>query len=333
MTEKLKQAAPQIWEAIKKSNNILLHCHPGPDGDSVGGSLAFYHLLKSLGKKPTLIAGDSSIPAGLAKLPGADQIIGKDYSQINIADFDTFIILDSSSPQMISKKSEVVFPEGLQTVVIDHHSSNKGFGKINLVDESYIATCQMIYDLFELWSIKITPDIAVCLMVGIYVDSGGFAYPKTTTDTFQVAAKLSWINPDYTQAIFELDNNNSSSKIYFQGLALSSVETFFDKRLALSAVSLSQMKEKGIDPHNLEKSEIANALKSVVGWEIGVSLIEREENVVDISLRTRDPKKYDLAKIASSLGGGGHAAAAGATLKQPFLEAKKLLVDRLSALF
>lgn len=333
MTEKVTQAAPQIWEAIKKSNNILLHCHPGPDGDSVGGSLAFYHLLKSLGKNPTIIGGDSPIPLGLSKLPGADQIVAKNYFQINIADFDTFIILDSSSPQMISKKGEVVFPQDLQTIVIDHHSSNKGFGKINLIDDSYIATCQIIYELFEAWNIPVTSDMATCLMLGIYVDSGGFAYPKTTTETFQAAAKLAWINPDYTKALFELDNNNSPSKIYFQGLALSSIETFFSNKLALSAVSLARMKEKGIDPYNIEKSEIANSLKSVITWEIGVSLVEREENVVDLSLRTRDPQKYNLGKIAQSLGGGGHAAAAGATLNLPFQEAKKLLIDRLSALF
>ncbi len=333
MTEKVTRKAPQIWEAIGKSNNILLHCHPGPDGDSVGSSLAFYHLLKSLGKQPTLIAGDSPIPAGLSKLPGADQIVCKSYFQINIGDFDTFIILDSSSPQMISKKGEIVFSENLQTIVIDHHSSNKGFGKINLVDDSYIATCQLVYDLFGLWKMQITPEIATCLMVGIFVDSGGFAYPKTTSETFQVAAKLAWINPDYTKTIFELDNNNSASKIYFQGLALSLVETLFNDKVALSAVSLAQMKEKGIDPHNLEKSEIANSLKSVIGWEIGVSLVEREKDVIDISLRTRDPQKYDLAKIALSLGGGGHSAAAGATLNLPFLEAKKLLIDRLSPLF
>ena len=116
--------------------------------------------------------------------------------------YDLFIILDSSSPDMISKKGEVVFPESMQTIVIDHHKSNQHFGQINLVDDSYIATCQMLYDLFKEWQILITPDMAVCLMVGIYVDSGGFRYARTTEETFRAGADLARLNPEFTQVLF-----------------------------------------------------------------------------------------------------------------------------------
>ena len=61
ITADIKAAAPQILAEIGRAQNILLHLHPGPDEDSVGGALAMYHVLKGMGKNPTLIKGDSSL--------------------------------------------------------------------------------------------------------------------------------------------------------------------------------------------------------------------------------------------------------------------------------
>jgi phosphoesterase RecJ-like protein len=60
----------QTWQEILKHQNFLLHLHVGPDGDSVGSSLAMYHTLKDLNKNVTLISGDSSFPQNLKCYPG-----------------------------------------------------------------------------------------------------------------------------------------------------------------------------------------------------------------------------------------------------------------------
>ena len=63
MSDQIKKLAPVIWSEIQKANKILLHCHPNPDRDSVGGVLAMKHALISLGKKVTIIWGDSTPPS------------------------------------------------------------------------------------------------------------------------------------------------------------------------------------------------------------------------------------------------------------------------------
>lgn len=332
MTDKVKTMAPLIWEEIKKSKNILLHCHPSPDPDSVGSALAMMHILNALGKKVTVILGDSTPPSSLKVLPGSEKIEQINFFQVDLSKFDTFIILDTSSPEQVSKKGPVVFPDSLNTIIIDHHKSNKEFAKTNLVDVNYPATCQIIYDLLKEWKLEITPDTALCLFTGIYTDTGGFQYKPADSSTFLAAAELVKINPDFSQAIFELENNNEPGQILYKGLALSSIELYFNKQLAMSAVPYEELQKKGIKTSDTEKAEISNTLKSVIGWEIGCAFSETEKSRINISLRTRG--KYDVAKIASALpGGGGHFAAAGATLFMPYEEAKKLFLDTVQKIY
>ncbi|KKU92138.1 MAG: Phosphoesterase RecJ domain protein [Microgenomates group bacterium GW2011_GWA1_48_10] len=333
MTDKVKQMAPVIWEEIQKANNILLHCHPNPDADSIGSVLAMMHFLKSLGKNVTAIIGDSEKPTNLDFLPGFDQIEPKNYFQIDNSKFDLFLILDSSSLDQISKKSEMIFPQKLRTVVVDHHSSNREFGQVNLVDTSYGSLAEMIYDLFKLWHVQISPQMAICLFLGIYTDTG-FRYPRTTSDTFAAASELAKIYPDFPEAIFKLENSEEPERIKFIGLALSSVETYFNNNVAIAAVSFDQMEKLGIKARHTEKTDIPNYLKSVKGWNIGIKMNEVEVGKVSVSFRTRDASRWDVAKIATATGsGGGHPAAAGATIKKPLAEAKTFLLETIEKVY
>jgi len=322
----LSSLSSKIIRQIKSSRRILLHLHPAPDGDSLGSALAFWHFLMSLKKEVVLIKGDSELPQDFACLPGFDQISPINFFDLDLPKFDLFISLDSSDLNQISKLSPVVFPSHLATINIDHHSTNTRFAQINLVDTSSPATSQILYLLFKRWRVKITKNIAINLFVGLYTDTG-FKYYRTTSTTFRIASKLVKICPSFTDYIFQIENNNRPEQLKFQGLALLSIETYFSNRLALSVVSFKTLQQYKISPHDTEKSGISNILKSVTGWEIGASLIEVQPELCCLSLRTRDPKVFDVSIIASLLGGGGHTAAAGATLYLPLNQARKHLLQ------
>ncbi|MFA5024912.1 MAG: bifunctional oligoribonuclease/PAP phosphatase NrnA [Candidatus Shapirobacteria bacterium] len=323
----------QIKSVIDESPRILLHLHPGPDADSVGSALSFFHYLKSLGKEVTLISGDSNLSPSLMTLPGAEFITPKNYFDLSLKDFDLFIILDSSEVRQISKLDKIVFPESLKTIVIDHHTSNEGFGQINLIDGSSPATCQIVYELFEELKIKITPTIATCLFAGIYADTGGFKYNSTSSKTFAICAKLTKISPDFSQTIFNLENNDRPERLKLLGLHLNHVETYFDNRIAFSAISQALIRKSNFNADDSVNSEVANTLKSVVGWEVGISMIEAGKNRVKVSFRTRDPKLFDVSAIAVATGfGGGHMAAAGALIPMSLSKAKRLIIRTIARL-
>jgi bifunctional oligoribonuclease and PAP phosphatase NrnA len=326
-----KKTVSQISEVIKKSKNILLHLHPGPDGDSLGSALSFYHVLKNLKKNVTIISGDSEPQKSFSVLPGFDQIVNKNFFQVDLENFDLFIILDSASPEQISKIGPVIFPKNLKTIDIDHHILKNKFADINLSIPDAPATCQILAQLYKKLNIKLTPEIAVCLFVGIYTDTGGFKYNKVTSETFSILSDLAKINPDFSKTIFEIENNDSPSRLKLLSIMLGSIKTHFSDHVAVASLSYKELKKNKLTGGMAENLNVANTLKAVTGWDIGVSMIEYQPKKVKVSLRTRDAEKYDLNLIASNTGaGGGHKAAAGATINKPLKYAKKFLLKIIS---
>lgn len=334
MSEKVKQLAPVIWEEIQKADKILLHCHPSPDLDGIGSSLALYLMLKNLGKDATIIYGDSKKKSQYEFLPSYNEVLEKTFAEIKPENFDLFISCDSGNLEQISNQTPVIFPQNLRVINIDHHKTNSEYGQINLVDTDSPAAAELIYQLMIEWKTKISAEIALCLFLGIYTDTGGFKYPKTSPDTFLYASQLVKMAPNFAKVVFQLENSLEPQQIAYLSLALNSLEHYFSHKVVISAVSYEKLKAAGIEAKHTEKMEVANLLKSVTGWEIGIALTETEPKSCNISLRTRDSQKYPLSKLAKIVNGGGHPAAAGGRIiKLPFDQAKKLLLEKIAEVY
>jgi len=189
-SEIIEKMAPIILEEVKKANKILLHCHPSPDPDSVGSALAMRFALEQLGKKVTVIKGDSDLSKGFMHFPGAKDIVLKNFSEIDPTKYDLFIVLDSSTLDRISGLVDVSSFGEIKLINIDHHVSNTGFGYINMIVSDYPATAQILYDLFLKWGIEINDNIATNLFIGIYTDTGGLKYRNVSRRTYDIMADL-----------------------------------------------------------------------------------------------------------------------------------------------
>jgi phosphoesterase RecJ-like protein len=323
----------EIYAEITKASSILMHCHPNSDGDSLGSTLALAHTLTALGKKVTVIEGDTPLPKYLSFLPGYETIVRKNYFDLTLSDYDLFLILDAASLLQISRIQPIVFPEHLRTVVIDHHQTNPAFAELNFIDSSYPATAQMVYDLIKAWNLPLTHDSALCLFIGIYTDTGGFQYSATTDKTFNAAAELVHYASDFTKSLFELNNSSTEGRLKFEAQMLASIEHWFNNKVAVAGISYETIQKEGIKTEDAEAGTFANKVKSVPGWDLGITLVEYAPNEIKLSFRTRDQATYDVSKIASSLGGGGHKGAAGAYLKLSLLEAHQKLKETLPEVY
>lgn len=337
LTDTQKETAKEIFDhlQLESTKSILLHCHPNPDPDSLGSTLAMKFALESIGKRVTLIAGDSKTPSAFMHFPGASQIIPKNYFEINLSDFDTFIILDSGSSSMISRKGPVLFPPTnnptLKTIVIDHHASNTGFGDINIVATQYVSTTEILFDLFQEWSIPLIRGIAINLYVGLFTDGGGFRYDRITDHSFYMAGVLYASSPDVMKVVEILENNTSSKSVDFLALALTQKKIYdigvknlngVDKgSYVICYVSFEDIQRLGLTPDDYAGNSLATQVcKAVVGWNVVALLIETKPGEVKCSFRTRDQIEFDVSRVALALGGGGHKAASGATILKPIDE-------------
>lgn len=322
-----QEISNQILEEIKKAENILLHLHVNFDPDSIGSVLGLYHgILKIIpDKKITIISGDNKSLNTLNFLPGSENILLKSYHDINSVEFDLFLILDSAEKHMIGNNSEIIFPSNLKTIIIDHHKTNPKFADINLIDHNASSASEIIFYLLKSWNCEIDEKIAQCLYLGIYGDTGGFSYTNTTTKTMEAVLELVKKYPNFPELIDKLRNNQPKERIYFDAMALSNVETFFEDKVALTKVSYNQMKEKGITKEHISASFIPNILTSVKEWKIGIILKEIEPNQVSVSLRSKGD--IDVSKIAQELGGGGHKNASGIFLENSLEDAKEKVLN------
>lgn len=332
-TARIKELAPVILQEIRKASSILLHCHPSPDPDSLGSVLAMKEALEQLGKKVTAIRGDSAIPEGFSHFPGVETVVPKNFFDINPADFDLFIVLDSGGTNMISRYKPVELPLAIRSVVVDHHRTNPGYADVNLIEPSYPATSQILFDLFEMWQVKVTPDMARNLFAGIYADTGGFKYEGTTERTFATAGKLAAIAPDFPETISLMENSNTPAFLAFMALALGSIEVLLDGRLGLSVIPHAALREKGIPLPDVRTDAVSPLLRSVRQWKIAGILIELEPGKTKMSFRSGAAEAVDVSKLAAAFGGGGHAAAAGATVDRPIAEAKAAVVAKAKELY
>lgn len=358
LTEEQKLTAKQIFDHLTRADtkSILLHCHPNPDPDSLGSVLAMKFAIERLAKivgkskgvetdiKVTVIAGDSKIPSAFMHFPGALDIVAQNYFEINIAEFDTFLVLDSGSPSMISRKAPVVFPPqtnlNLKTIVIDHHATNEGYGDINIVANQYVSTTEIVFDLLQEWSVLagldsphalLAKEIATNLYVGLFTDGGGFRYDRISDHSFYMAGILYSYNPEILKVVEVLENSSSPKSVDFLGLALTqkkvcnigtNTSTGKDKgSFVISYVSHEDVLSFGLTPDDWGANIATHVIKAVVGWNVTVMLIEENPGEVKCSFRTRDQVEFDVSKVAVALGGGGHKAAAGAVVKMPISEA------------
>ncbi|MDD5165378.1 MAG: DHH family phosphoesterase [Candidatus Pacebacteria bacterium] len=329
----IREQAPLILAEIQKAKNILFHCHPSPDPDSVCSALAMKLACEQLGKKVTVIRGDAALLSdGFSLFPGIESVVGKNFNEVDLPEFDLFIALDSGSPDRVSAKNPPIFPLSIRSINIDHHKSNTQFADINLV-EMCTSTTVILYQLFLLWGIEITHGIALNLFMGLYTDSGGLKYHPVDYRVFQIATALVKTAPDFVDVIFHMENSQNKQAIYFEKIALNSIETFLSENIVMTSISLKQIQENGIAIDSIH-TDIPNKLKSVIGWNVGMILVEREPGIVKVSMRSRDIERFDVSKLAVALGGGGHRAAAGIRFSGISLdEAKEKIVSKAKELY
>lgn len=328
LTDSQKITVAEIRAQIETAQSVLLHCHPNPDPDSVGSVLAMREALLHMGKEVTIIRGDSTIPEAFMHFPDAHVILPQNYFETNKDAFDLFVILDCGSLEMISKKGEVTFPSTLRTIVIDHHASNQGYGEINLVATQYPATTEILFDIFKEWNIKITENMALQLYVGLYTDTGGFRYELVTAHSFEMAAELAHIAPGFTNILKRMENNATEGGVTFLSSGLNNREVYAFPNADKGSYVVTCISQEDILELNLTQEDfwnagfVTNILRSVVGWNVIAILTEQQPGEVKVSLRTRDAVLFDVSKVALFLGGGGHKAASGATIKASIDEAK-----------
>jgi len=296
----------QIKNTFSKSKHILLVSHRSPDGDTIGCNIALKLALESQGKKITSACADP-IPTNLQFLPKANRFT----QELKLKEYDCITSVDCGSTMMT--KFPELYPNFLKKspfINIDHHNSNNNFGTINLVDNK-AATAIIIYHLLHFIGAYITPDIATCLLTGLYFDTGSFMHPSTNQEVFQIASDLISKGGNFRRIVKNLFHSQSINQLHLWGDILQRVRVNKNK-IAVSLISKDDLKKHNATTESL--SGIIDFLNMVPEGKLSILLTEDNQGNIKASCRTQN-KNIDVSKLAQLFGGGGHKKAAGFSIK------------------
>lgn len=310
----------KVMEVIEHNDNFLIASHIDPEGDSIGSQLALAYLLLAKNKKFAII-NHSPVPPQYEFLPLFEQI-KKPASRFKA---DVALILDCPEMKRIGDVERAI--KGIPlTVNIDHHISNKRFADINWVEPHASCAAEMVYKIYQGLKVKINKDIALCLYVGILVDTGSFHYSNTTSYTHRLAAQLINFGINPAQVYNKLYENMTNADLALLTFVLNTVKV--DPSGKIAWIKLSQDMLKKSKAGIKETEYLIAYIRALKGVKVALFFKESEEkNKVKVSLRSQGD--VDVNKIAQFFGGGGHKAASGMTIRASLAKAEKIVIAQI----
>ena len=312
----------ELVDLVIGAKKPILLTHTRPDGDTVGSCAALAALFAAMGRDPAVVSPDV-IPRRLAFLSDNEWFAPQKDYPVDA----TVIAVDVASPQQLGKLQETFSGSLAPAFMIDHHERGVAFCPRYLrADASAVG--EIVYDLalalVERGVLSALPPFAVdAIFASISSDTGCFKYSNVTPRTHRIAAELIERGanaPEINRLLFDV---KTAEILAAEGYVASHVETTPDGKIAWIVVTDKIRGELGLLDEHFETA--IDVVRSLEGVEVAIAVKQSPDGGFKVSLRSTG---LDVAKVAATLGGGGHARAAGCSLETPTAEdAAKIAVD------
>ena len=296
-------------------DRFLILTHRKPDGDTIGSAAALCRGLRQKGKTAFVLENDEVTPLYAPLLEG--------LTKPQPEEGDVLIAVDVAADNMLPKAYEPL--KNCIDLRIDHHGSGREYTPNEFVDPDSAACAEIIWEL--LLDMGVDPDekMAEAVYVGVSTDTGCFRYANTSAHTFDVSADCAATGADIFEWNRKLFDTNSLTKLRLQAWVVDNFKLLCDGKIAVCALPSSVEEEIGVGEDDM--NNISGFLRSIEGVCIAALLRNAGEENTKVSVRSIPG--YNAAYFCEQFGGGGHAGAAGCSIRKPLAEAAKELEEAL----
>ncbi|MDT8390701.1 MAG: DHHA1 domain-containing protein [Lentisphaeria bacterium] len=301
--ERLDLAAAAAWLAT--AERLLITTHVRPDGDAVGSVLSLRGLLTDLGCHCAVFFPEE--PGGAHR-----RVLPVEHVTADIADvhaYDALCVLDCGNPERVALPAGITLKAFTRVLNLDHHPDNQRYGTINAV-VSATSTTEALLWMARMADWPLSRETATALMFGLVTDCGTFRFGNTTARTFRSAAMLLEAGARYPDIVDALHFRVSAGCQRLRNILWRRATFAFDGKLAWTVLEKGDLEACGVHPQETEN--IIDVIRCLDTVEVAC-LLQPEKDAVRFSLRSRS-SAISAGRIARRLGGGGHAAAAGASV-------------------
>ena len=321
-----------VRRALFDAERVVITTHLRPDGDALGTEIAIARALLAL-DKDVLILNSDAPPRNLDWL-AEEQPRGlvQQYESGNleqaqaVAAADVLLVVDTNAGHRLGSTESVFRQAGKPVLLLDHHPDPESWFTTACVRTNAAAAAEIAYDLIA----GHDPDlvsraVATALYVGIMTDTGSFRYGATTPRTHAIVADVldrGDLRPEPIHvAIFD---GRSRGGLALLGTALGTIQTHYEGRLATMFVTGDMVRKTGA---------VFDETEGLINYALGLDGVVAAAIFLDIpsgvKISFRSKGDMPINNWAAQFGGGGHANASGAFVKNGQL--KRVMKDVVDA--
>ncbi|MGE5679327.1 MAG: DHH family phosphoesterase [Bacillota bacterium] len=293
---------------IKENNSFLLTTHVNPDADAIGSEIAFYIMLKRLGKTVSIV-NHSETPYNLQfldKFNVIEQYSHEKHDRLFL-ETDVLVALDFNSPKRVASMQLAFENSQKLKICIDHHEHPSPFADYFFTDTSYAATGHILFDFIKQCGIvNLDEEIAVPIYAAIMTDTGSFRFDRTTPELHRQIAELLDTGVSPNEIYNKIYDESRYSKIRLLGECLSTIRMNGSGEIAYIVITQQALSVSGAD--EAEVDGFVNYCLSIKGIKIGILFFEMTDGL-KVSFRSKGSIPVNL--LAEEFGGGGHMNASG----------------------
>ena len=280
------------------------------------------HLNADFDTIASMLAACKLYPDAICVLPGSQEETVKGFlvrsafytlpmrkpREIDLDNVTRLILVDIRTRARIGIFAELVGRPGVSVHVYDHHPEEAADVKGDFeVIRPVGSTTTILVQILKERGIPIAPDEATVMMLGIYEDTGSLAFPSTTVDDYSAAAHLLSCGAKLAQV----------SDILARDLTSGQISLLYDLIQGSRSYTIRGVEvviaEARREEYVADLALLVHKLRDMEAVSVLFVLCQMGDRLVLVG-RSRKPE-VDAAAVMREFGGGGHAYAASASVK------------------
>ncbi|UCF88669.1 MAG: CBS domain-containing protein [bacterium] len=281
------------------------------------------HLNADFDALASMIAAKKLYPDAHLVFPGSQErnlrefflkssLVSFPFERLRDIDLDAItrlILVDINIKGRLGPFDEVAQRDSVELHIYDHHPrTDQDYEGVVDIVEPVGATTTVLVEILRKKRVKITPEEATIMALGIYEDTGSLTFASTTTRDFDAVSYL-----------------------LKKGAHLEIIPTFIAREMDAQQIQLLHDLLTSLKVRNIHGIPVATALATTDEYvgELAllvhkmmdmenlaalIVMVRMEERVILVA-RSRLPE-LDVSRIAEEFGGGGHQTAASASIRE-----------------
>ena len=299
-----------IYKQIKKYNNIVIARHIKVDPDAMASQTALKKTIElTFPNKKVYEIGTGTVRFNyighMDKIPeGLDDCLlisvdTPDLKRLDLGDFKNYTY----------------------SIKIDHHPFVESFNGLEYIDVNACSTCEILLDLVNNTKLKINPEIARVLLIGIISDSNRFLFNPVDDKIFFKVGEVIKKYKINIQNIYKDIYMRPMSEIRLMGYIASNLKVTKNK---FAYIILENDIVSSFNADASSASNMVNDFSNIEEFVVWLFVTYDTKNqLYKVNIRSRGPI---INELASNYNGGGHIYSSGARVKTKE-ELDNLIID------